>query len=100
MSSKFDGVVDAVRYHGGQIQFVRAYERRGATFSDHVLVPRKNLLEQLKKGRKYFTGRRRELLASTFELDKPLQINTNNGHELIGTRPGASTDELEGVPVL
>ena len=45
---KFDGVIEAVHYsRGGQIDFVRAYERRGVTFSDRVLLNRKTLLERL-----------------------------------------------------
>jgi len=50
MTKKVDGVIEAVRYKNGQIVIVRAYERRGATFSDHVLLERKTLLERLQKG--------------------------------------------------
>jgi hypothetical protein len=100
MAHKFDGVVEAVRYHGGQIQYVRAYERRGAIFSDLVFLTRNELIERLKKGRKYFTGRRREFLASTFELDKPLRISGDNDRRVIATRAGADRDELEGAPLV
>ena len=48
---KFDGVIEAVRYKSGKIEVVRAYERRGATFSDHVLLDRKELLERLRGGK-------------------------------------------------
>ncbi len=34
MAKKFDGVIEAVRYKNGQIAVVRAFERRGTTFSD------------------------------------------------------------------
>lgn len=99
MVAKFDGVVDSVRYKGGQIQVVRAYERRGTTFSDHVLIPRKELIERLKKGKKFMTGRRRELLASTFDVEKPIRLVQHNGYELISTRPEVIQDDLEGVPI-
>ncbi|MDP1779148.1 MAG: hypothetical protein Q8K73_02630, partial [Anaerolineales bacterium] len=50
MAKKIDGVIEAVRYKNGQITWVRAYERRGATFSDRVLLDRKTLLQRLQKG--------------------------------------------------
>ncbi|HVN16051.1 MAG TPA: hypothetical protein VMT73_09965 [Anaerolineales bacterium] len=96
---KFDGVIEAARYKNGQILYVRAYERRGFTFSDRVLIERKDLIEQLKKGKKFLTGQRKELLASTFELGKPVQVVQHGEREVIATRPEASRDELEGVPV-
>ncbi len=40
MSKKIDGVIEAVRYKNGQLIVVRAYERRGSTFSDRVLLER------------------------------------------------------------
>ena len=99
MAEKIDGVVTAVRYKGGQIQFVRAYERRGASFSDHLLLPRPALLERLKAGRKFVTGQRKELLASTFEVGKRVQLIPKNSHEIVATRADAAHDELEGLPV-
>lgn len=39
MPARFDGVIEAVRYSpDGKIEVARAYERRGAAFSDHVLI--------------------------------------------------------------
>lgn len=100
MAKKFDGVIEAVRYKNGQITVVRAFERRGAAFSDRVLLERKELLERLKKGQKYVVGKRRELLAGTFEVqEKPLQLLGQNGREIISTRPDADHDELEQAPV-
>jgi hypothetical protein len=98
MSQTFDGVIEAVRYQGGQIALVRAYERRGATFSDHVLLDRKALLERLKQGRRFVTGQRKELLASTFAVGKSVQAVQHNGKEFLATRPDAERDELENVP--
>ena len=97
--NKFDGVIEAVRYENGQIVYVRAYERRGATFSDHVLINRNDLIERLNKGRKFTTGQRKESWASTFELGKSVQLVKHNDHEVIATRADAAQDELEGVPV-
>jgi uncharacterized protein YjhX (UPF0386 family) len=99
MAKKFDGVIEAVRYKNGQIVTVRAYERRGATFSDHVLIDRKDLLERVKSGKQFVTGSRKELMASTFEQGKPVKVVSRDGKEYISTRDGADHDELELVPV-
>ena len=100
MAKKFDGVIEAVRYKNGQIEVVRAFERRGATYSDRVMVARKELLERLKNGQKFVIGKRREFLASTFDIqDKPLQVLERNGSEIIATRTDADHDELEQAPV-
>ena len=99
MAKKFDGVVEAVRYKNGQIVMIRAYERRGSSFSDRVIIERKDLLERLKKGKKFITGSRREFLASTFESGKPLQVVHQDGKEFVATRDGVERDELEQTPV-
>ncbi len=100
MAKKFDGVIEAVRYKNGQIAVVLAFERRGSTFSDHVLLDREELLERLKKGRKFVIGKRKEFLASTFEVqEKPLQVLKHDGQEIISTRSDANHDELEQAPV-
>lgn len=100
MAKKVDGMVEAVRYKNGQIQTVRVYERRGATFSDRILLNRKELLERLKNGQKFVIGKRKEFLASTFEVqEKPVQVLDRDGKEIISTRPDADHDELEQAPV-
>ena len=100
MAKKFDGVIEAVRYKDGQIEVVRVFERRGATFSDRIMVTRKQLLERLNNGQKFVTGKRREFLASTFDIqDSPVQVVNRNGTEIIATRSNADHDELEQVPV-
>ena len=72
---KFDGVIEAVHYsRGGQIDFVRAYERRGVTFSDRVLLDRKTLLERLKAKKRFITGERRPLLGSTFDSGRDINL--------------------------
>ena len=59
MAKQIDGVIEAARYApDGSIVMVRVYERRGATFSDYVLLDRKTLVEKLKKGKKFVTGQR------------------------------------------
>ena len=99
MAKKFDGVIEAVRYRNGQIEAVRAFERRGAAFSDRIMIPRGELLERLKEGRKFVIGKRKELLAGTFETGKPVHLVKRDGKEFISTRENADSDELEGAPV-
>jgi hypothetical protein len=95
---KFDGVIEAVRYKSGKIDLVRAYERRGATFSDHVVLDRKTLLERLAHGKQFVTGQRREYLASTFDVGKPVNLVGNDDKKFLTTSTEADHDELEGVP--
>ena len=100
MAKKFDGVIEAVRYKNGQIDMVRAFERRGAAFSDRLLIPRHELLNRLKKGLRFTVGKRKELLAGSFEFqNKPLQVVERNGQEVIATQANAEHDELENAPV-
>jgi hypothetical protein len=98
---KFDGVIEAARYNrNGQIEFVRAYERRGVTFSDGVLLNRKTLLERLKARKHFVTGSRKLLLGSTFERGHDVNLVTRDGRDFVSTRTDANEDTLEGVPVL
>ncbi len=96
---KFDIVIEAVRYKNGKIELVRGYERRGATFSDRILLDRKTLLERLKEGKRFVTGQRREYLASTFEVGKPVKLVSGDSRQVVVTTlPDAEHDDLEGVP--
>jgi hypothetical protein len=98
---KFDGVIEAVHYsRNGQIDFVRAYERRGVAFSDCVLLDRKTLLERLKTHKRFVTGERRPLLGGTFESGRDVSLLTHDGREFVSTRAGAMEDTLEGVPLI
>jgi len=99
MATKFDGIIEAVRYKNGQITMVRAYERRGTTFSDHILLDRKGLLERMKSGKQFFTGVRKEFWASSFEEGKLVQLVNRDGKEVIATNDQAEYDELEQAPV-
>lgn len=99
MAVKFDGVIEAARYTPeGALALVRAYVRRGATFSDHVLIDRPALLERLKKGKKFVTGQRVENMASTFQVAKPVRLNGNKDQEVISTSTQTDHDLLEEVP--
>ena len=99
MAKKVDGVIEAVRYTDGQIEEVRAFERRGSAYSDRVLISREKLLERLKDGKKFVLGQRKEFFAGTFETGKPVQVVSRGGKEFIATRSDAERDELEQAPV-
>lgn len=99
MAKKFDGVIEAVRYKDGQIEEVRAFERRGSAFSDRVMIPREKLLARLKDGKKFVVGQRKQFFAGTFETGKPVQVISRSGNEFISTRGDAERDELEQAPV-
>jgi hypothetical protein len=99
MAKKYDGVIEAVRYRDGQIEEVRAFERRGAAFSDRVMIPREKLLARLKDGKKFVIGQRQEFFAGTFKTGKPVQVVSRGGREFISTSGDAEHDELEQAPV-
>ena len=99
MTKKYDGIIEAVRFKNGQIVTVRAYERRGTTFSDRVLIERKDLVERIKSGKKFLTGTRKELWAGEFVEGKSVMVVSREGKEFLSTREGADRDELEQVPV-
>lgn len=99
---KADIVIEAVRYKpNGEIDWVRVYERRGPTFSDHIILSRDELMARLQKGQKAYAGKRVPFWASTFELSRPLVLKENNGKALILTEnTPANQDKLEDVPLI
>jgi hypothetical protein len=99
MAKKIDGIIEAARYKNGQIAVVRAYERRGAAFSDRVLIDRKDLLERLKDGKQFLTGVRKEFWGGTFDEGKAVKVVSSGDRDFISTRDGADRDELEETPV-
>jgi hypothetical protein len=98
MAKQVDGVIEAVRFKNGQIAVVRMFERRGATFSDWMMLDRKALLERLKNGKSFVTGSREEFLAGTFNHNLPVLLVQGNEREFIATRENADGDVLENVP--
>lgn len=99
---KYDGVVEAVHYKpNGEVDWVRAYERRGPTFSDHVLIKRDDLVERLKSGRKFLVGSRMPFKASTFDVTQPLRlVKVGEGEAIVVGQSQDERDQLEGVPVI
>ena len=99
---KYDGVVEAVHYKSeGLVEWVRAYFRRGAIFSDHVLIPRTDFVSLLKSGKKFVVGQRIHYLAGTFETSQTVNLISAGERELIVTGDRSSSfDDLTGVPIV
>ena len=100
---KYEGIVEAVRYTPeGYVKWVRAYERRGPTWSDHLLIDRHALIERIKKGDRFVSGERKEYLGSEFEVGQPIRVLQTEGGEVLvtGETQDAMKDTLAGVPVI
>jgi hypothetical protein len=99
---KLDVVVEAVHYKpNGEVDWVRAYTRRGPTFSDHILIQRPALIDQIKAGKKVVAGERVPLMASTFDVSTPLHLLKSGAKDILVTGDIQSDrDYLEGVPLI
>jgi hypothetical protein len=98
---KYDGVVEAVRFApGGKLAIARVFERRGSTFSDHVLLSRDEMIRKLKAGQIFMVGKRLEYLGGTFEVSVPVKLAGNPGKEfLFTTKITNDCDDLQGIPL-
>jgi hypothetical protein len=99
---KYDGVIEAVRYTtAGRVTVVRAYERRGPTFSDRLLISREELVRRMQAGKRFVTGERQLLLASTFTVASPISLVEKDGQKYLATPEAlaANGDCLAGVPL-
>ncbi len=94
---KFEGVIDAVRYETeGKIALVSAYERRGAVWSDRVLLDRKDLVERLKKGKRFVTGQRKEYVGGVFQTGKAVRLVQGS---VVADGQEAKQDCLPDIPI-
>ena len=99
---KYDGVIEAVRYAPpGRVAIVRAYERRGPTFSDRVLISREELVRRLQAGKRFVSGERQPLLASTFTVTAAIRLVGKDGQKYLAAAdaPLTGSDSLVGVPL-
>jgi hypothetical protein len=94
---KIDGVIEAVRYTpAGSISVVRAYQRRGAVWSDHVLIGRPELVEQLNSGKSFVTGARKEFVGGVFKTSSIVRYIDQH---IVTEGQAALRDLLAGVSV-
>jgi hypothetical protein len=102
VQTKYDGIIQAVHYDDhGHIEWVRAFLRRGPTWSDYMILDRDTLINHIKSGKRFAAGKRIPQLATTFEITAPVQLSQANGQEVVVTGDiQADQDRLEGVPLL
>jgi len=99
---KYDGVVEAAHFRpDGQLDWVRVYERRGAVFSDRIVLSRDVFARQLKAGKRYMVGERILNLGGKFNVSKPVRLYNSDGRQVIVVGDTQATkDELNGVPII
>jgi hypothetical protein len=97
---KVDGVIEAVHYNAdGRVEQVRLYERRGAVFSDRVLLSREDLVRRIRTRKVFVAGCRKPLLGASFEIGAQIYLVGSTGKEMLVTMNApAENDHLEGVP--
>jgi hypothetical protein len=98
----FDGVLEAVHFKAdGQIDWVRVYERRGAIFSDRVMLNREMFVRQLKAGKRYMVGERIHSLGGKFNISQPVHLIQHDNKQMIVVGDDQTKlDELVGVPII
>jgi hypothetical protein len=101
---KAHGVIEAAHFApDGSLAWVRAYERRGPTWSDLVLLDRAALMERVRRGKRFFVGKRIESWASEFELGQQLRLKTTHRGTFLVLGEGRGdlpNDQLDGIPVV
>jgi len=98
----YDGVLEAAHFKpDGQLDWVRVYERKGAVFSDRVLLSRQAFVDQLKDGKRYVVGERILNMGGTFNVTQPVRLLKRDAKQVIVVGETQTTqDELAGVPIL
>jgi len=98
---KYDGMIEAVRRDGnGEVNVVRFYERRGPTWSDHMLINRDDLVKRIKDGKKFVIGQRLTYMAGTFDVFSRVTLTGNGGREKLVTDKSADPRvELKEAPL-
>ena len=99
---KYDGVLEAAHFKpDGQLDWVRVYIRRGAIFTDRIMLSRQELADQLKEGKRYMLGERIINMGGKFNVSQPVRLVKLEGKEvLVVGEKGQAKGELVGVPVL
>lgn len=96
-SKKVDGIIEAVRYTSdGKIEVVRAYERHGVVWSDHIMLGRQELSERLKQGKRFVVGERKIYLGSMFKTGTAVHQVQDS---IVTEGQASARDLLNGVPV-
>jgi hypothetical protein len=98
----YDGVVEAAHFKpDGQLDWVRVYERRGAVFSDRILLSREAFVEQLKAKKRYVVGERIFNMGGKFTITQPVRLLREHGKQVIVVGDNQTTQgELAGIPII
>lgn len=99
---KFDVVIEAAHYdENGQLEWVRAYQKRGPAFSDITILDRTALITLLKAGKQIYTGKRIQYMGSSFAVSQLVRIIEKDGKEVVvsGNQPH-DIDCLEDAPII
>ena len=98
---KADMVVVAARYDAADGRLVRAqaYERRGAVWSDLVLVGRDDLLARLRLRRRVYAGAVDADLPGDFSVRGRLRLEEGNGRAVVILGAAANGRDELGVPI-
>jgi hypothetical protein len=99
---KYDGVLEIAHFKpDGQLDWVRVYLRRGAIFSDRILLTRQAFIEQLKAGKRFWVGERIHKMGGKFDVTQPVRLRQQDGKPVIVIGDSNSArDELTGVPII
>jgi hypothetical protein len=97
-----DGVINAAHFGpDGELLWLRAFERRGPTWSDLVLLDRQSLIQRLEAGKRFFAGNRRDYNASEFDLGERIQLRGKKGNRVLVIGKGFSDrDHLGALPIV
>ena len=97
---KADGVVNAAHFDTeGNLLWVRAFERRGPTWSDLVLLDRQSLIQRLEDGKRFYVGSRHDYNASEFDIGERINLKEKKKKRVLVVGKGSpDKDQLEGLP--
>lgn len=103
-TKKADGIIEAGHVGpDGRLAWVRAYERRGPTWSDVVLIDRAALIQRITARKRFYVGKRHEFWASEFDLVTPVRLaQTPHGNFLVTGLGNLEIpqDQLGGIPLV
>ncbi len=97
---KIDTVVVAARYAPGEgmLTKARAYERRGAVWTDWLIIDRSALLERLEAGKRVVTGVPRDL-PGDFQVLSSVRREQRHGRVWIVSGQGTAAGDDLGLPL-
>ena len=98
----FDGVIVGARYTSeGKIKWVRAFERHGFVFTDRLLMDRNTLIENLRTGKKFKTGKRLVYQGNDFDVWEDIKLLEEEEDSVIVVGDKQSKEDFLGdLPII